>query len=117
MVLMDFSIFPVGKGESLSPYVARVVRVIDESGLPYRLHAMGTTVEGELDQLLDLLRRCFEELRQDCDRIVCRVYFDDRKGRVGALDEKVLSVERQLGRHLPGAVHRPDAHSTEGPGQ
>ncbi len=117
MVLMDFSIFPVGKGESLSPYVARVVRIVDESGLPYRLHAMGTTVEGELDQLLDLLRRCFAELRRDCNRIVCRVYFDDRKGRSGALDEKVLSVERQLGRHLAGAIHAPSAHTSESPEQ
>jgi len=105
MVLMDFSMFPVDKGESLSAYVARVIAIVDDSGLPYRLHAMGTTVEGELDELLDLLKRCFEELRRDCRRIVCRVYFDDRQGRSGALEEKVRSVERQLGRTLRGAVH------------
>ena len=52
MVLLDFSITPLGKGESVSSYVARCVEVVAASGLDYRLHAMATTVEGELDQVL-----------------------------------------------------------------
>ncbi len=49
MVLLDFSMFPLGKGESLSPYVARSLDIIDRSGLDYRCHAMSTTLEGDLD--------------------------------------------------------------------
>jgi uncharacterized protein (TIGR00106 family) len=69
MVLLDFSMTPLGKGESVSPYVARCLEVTT-SGLDYRLHAMGTTLEGELDQVLDVVRRCFEALQSDCDRII-----------------------------------------------
>ena len=50
MVLLDFSMTPLGQGESVSPYVARSLKIIDDSGLDYRLHAMGTIVEGEIDQ-------------------------------------------------------------------
>ena len=53
MVLLDFSMTPLGKGESVSAYVAECVDIIDQSGLDYELHSMGTIVEGELDQVLD----------------------------------------------------------------
>ena len=57
MVLLEMSITPLGKGESVSAYVAECVDLVDRSGLPYELHAMGTIVEGELDQVLDLMQR------------------------------------------------------------
>ena len=63
MVLLEMSITPLGKGESVSAYVAECVDIIDRSGLDYELHAMGTIVEGELDQVLDLMRRCIEQTR------------------------------------------------------
>ena len=50
MVLLEFSLTPLDKGQSVSEYVARSLDIIDRSGLDYRLHAMGTIVEGELDQ-------------------------------------------------------------------
>src|SRR6187455_2267959 len=58
MVLLEMSITPLGKGESVSQFVAECVEIIDRSGLDYELHAMGTIVEGELDEVLDLMRRC-----------------------------------------------------------
>lgn len=97
MVLMEFSITPLGKGESVSPYVTRCVALVAASGLDYELHAMGTIVEGELDQLLDLLRRCFAELETDCDRITCSAKFDARRGASGRIQSKVASVEQKLG--------------------
>ena len=55
-VLIDFSIVPIGKGDSVSPYVARVTKIIRASGLPSRLHAMGTEVEADhFDPLATLL--------------------------------------------------------------
>ena len=83
MVLLDFSITPLGQGESVSQYVARCVRVIENSGLEYRLHAMGTTIEGELDDVLGVLAACFRELAPDCERITCSARFDWRRGPVG----------------------------------
>ena len=47
MTLMEFSIIPLDKGDSMGTYVARVLSVVDESGLDYRLNPMGTVVEGE----------------------------------------------------------------------
>ena len=62
MVLLDFSITPLGRGENVSQYVTRCIRIIDNSGLDYHLHAMGTTIEGELDDVLGVLAACFREL-------------------------------------------------------
>src|SRR5947209_4821432 len=100
MVLLDFSVTPLGKGESVSPYVARCLEVVAASGVDYRLHAMGTTLEGELGQVLDVVRRCIEALQPDCDRITCAVKIDCRKGPGGRLDSKVRSVQELVGRPL-----------------
>ncbi len=100
MTLMEFSIFPLDKGASVSTYVARCLDLIDRSGLDYRLHAMGTVVEGELNQLLDLLQRCFAVLETDCDRITCSVKFDYRQGTQSRLAAKLESVQSKVGRPL-----------------
>ena len=98
MVLLEFSMFPLGKGGSLSPFVARSLDIIDRSGLPYQCHAMGTTLEGEFDQVIEVVRQCFQTMSADCDRVECSMKIDYRKGRQGRIEAKVASVERQLGR-------------------
>ena len=100
MVLLDFSMTPLGKGESVSPYVARCLEVVAASGLDYRLHAMGTTLEGDLDQVLEVVRRCFQALEADCDRMSCSIKIDYRKGPGGRLDGKVQKVQTLVDRPL-----------------
>jgi uncharacterized protein (TIGR00106 family) len=100
MALLEFSITPLGAGESVGQYVAKAVDVVDKSGLDYRLHAMGTEVEGELDQLLAVLRRSIDAVAADCDRVTVSAKIDVRKGHPAALDAKVDSVEKRLGRKL-----------------
>lgn len=100
MVLLEFSMSPLGQGESVSSYVARVVDIIDKSGLDYQLHAMGTVIEGEIDEVLSVLKSCFEELSSDCDRISCTAKLDYRAGASGRLQSKITSVEEKLGRSL-----------------
>ncbi|MEN6452129.1 MAG: MTH1187 family thiamine-binding protein [Thermoguttaceae bacterium] len=100
MVLLDFSMFPIGKGESLSRYVARSLDIVDRSGLPYRCHAMGTTIEGDLNAVLGVVKECFEAMAADCDRIDCSVKIDYRKGTTGRLDAKIASIEQKLGRSV-----------------
>jgi uncharacterized protein (TIGR00106 family) len=73
--------------------VARCLEVVAASGLDYRLHAMGTTLEGELDEVLAVVRRCFAALEKDCDRISCSVKIDYRKGPGGRLRSKVQKVQ------------------------
>ena len=98
MVVLDFSIFPLGVGESLSAYVARSIDIVDRSGVNYRCHAMGTTLEGDLDTVLAVVKQCFEALAADCQRVECSIKIDYRKGYTGRLDGKVASVEQKLGR-------------------
>jgi uncharacterized protein (TIGR00106 family) len=100
MVLLEFSMFPLDKGESLSRFVARSLDIIDRSGLDYRCHSMGTILEGEFDQVIDVVRQCFQAMADDCDRIECSIKLDYRKGRRGRLEAKVNSVEGKLGRPL-----------------
>jgi uncharacterized protein (TIGR00106 family) len=105
MVLLEMSITPLGVGESVSQYVAECVDLVDRSGLDYELHAMGTIVEGELDQVLDLLRRCIEKTAEHSDRVTCAAKIDYRRGRTGRLKSKVTSVEKKLGRQLRKGHH------------
>jgi uncharacterized protein (TIGR00106 family) len=106
VVLVDFSMTPLGQGESVGPYVARCLEVVAASGLDYRLHAMGTQLEGEWDEVFAVVRRCFEALRPDCDRVTCTIKVDYRKGPGGRLESKVRKVQELLGRPLKtGAEH------------
>jgi len=100
MVLLEFSMTPLGKGQSVSEFVARSLDIIDRSGLDYRLHAMGTIVEGEIGQVLDVMRQCFDAMAADCDRVTCTAKLDYRQGYEGLLDSKTASVETKLGRSL-----------------
>ena len=103
MVLLDFSLSPLGKGESVSSYVARCLEIVAASGLEYRLHAMGTTLEGELDEVLAVVRQCFAALQADCNRISGSIKIDYRKGPAGRLQSKVQKVETLLGHRLDTA--------------
>ncbi|MBM3287883.1 MAG: MTH1187 family thiamine-binding protein [Candidatus Eisenbacteria bacterium] len=99
-VLIEFSMSPMDKGVSLSPYVARSLDIIDRSGVPYRLGPMGTALEGEWDEVMDVVRACFLKMREDCGRISCSIKIDYREGAGGRLDTKIESIEKKLGRKL-----------------
>ncbi|HZZ30220.1 MAG TPA: MTH1187 family thiamine-binding protein [Pirellulales bacterium] len=103
MVLLEFSVSPMGAGESVSPAVAKCLEIVEQSGLDYQLHAMGTLVEGDLNAVLDVLRRCVEIVAADHPRVSCTAKLDVRRGHSGRLQAKVASVERQLGRQLKKA--------------
>lgn len=100
MVVLEFSIFPLDKGGSVSPYVAKALETVDSSGLDYHCHAMGTVLEGDYDQVMAVVKRCFENMAAECDRIECSIKLDYRKGRRGRLKGKVASLEEKLGRTL-----------------
>lgn len=99
-MLAEFSITPIGTGTSVGTWVARCLDLVDRSGLPYRLGPMGTTVEGELDEVLDLIKRCHRAVLEDVDRVSTLIKIDERKGASGQIDAKVTDVERRLGRKL-----------------
>lgn len=100
MVLLELSMSPMDQGVSVSEYVARALEIIDASGLDYRLHAMGTVIEGEWDEVMAVVTKCFERMKEDCDRISISIKADYRQGQRGRLDAKVEAVEQRLGRKL-----------------
>jgi uncharacterized protein (TIGR00106 family) len=100
MTLMELTMIPLDKGPGLSSFVAKVVNVIDNSGLDYRLTPMGTVVEGEWSELTALLDRCFATAKDQSDRISISLKFDYRKGSVDRLTGKIRSVEEKIGRKL-----------------
>ena len=100
MVLLEVSMSPLGKGESVGKYVARSLEIIDKSGVEYRLNPMGTVLEGEWDEVMAVVKQCYERMRKDCNRISCSIKIDYRKGAIGRLDSKVASVQKRLKRTL-----------------
>ena len=100
MVLLEFSMSPLGKGESVSKYVSRSLDIVDKSGIPYRLNPMGTVLEGEWDEVFAVVRKCYERMKRDCNRISCSIKVDYRKGHSGRLVSKVTSVEKNLKRAI-----------------
>lgn len=100
MVLLEFSMSPMDKGESVSAYVSRSLDIISNSGVAYRLNPMGTVLEGEWDDVMSVVKQCYEKMSSDCNRITCGIKIDYRKGKSGRLDSKMAAIEQKLGREL-----------------
>lgn len=99
-MLASFSIVPIGVGDELKEYIASVLEIIDGSGLDYRLGAMQTTVEGDTDQVMQLIMKCHQHMLGKAPRVLTRISIDDRKGATGRLTGKVKDVESVLGKEL-----------------
>ncbi len=98
-ILLQFAMFPTDKGDSVSPYVSRIVKMIDQSGYNYQLTPMGTIIETEtIDQALRLVKQSYKLLEKDCDRIYSTLTFDIRKAPMGRLAQKVASIEQKIGK-------------------
>ena len=100
MVLLEFSMSPLDKGESVSDYVSRSLEIISESGVDYRLNPMGTVLEGEWDDVMVIVKQCYEKMRSDCKRITCSIKIDYRADKKGRLKSKMASVEKKIGKKL-----------------
>lgn len=99
-VLLEFSISPLDKGESVGAYVTQALDIIDKSGVAYRLGPMGTCLEGEWDEVLGVVKKCWEQLRHDSNRISIAIKVDYRAGSERRLESKTQSVESRLGRRV-----------------
>jgi len=97
-MLFELSLFPLGKSRGMSEDVAKVIELIDKSGLPYQLTCMGTMLEGEWDEVIELIGRCRQVLLEKHERIYMLLKADEQKGKTGRLKGKVNSVEQKLSR-------------------
>ena len=100
MLLLEFSLYPTDKGASVSQYVKGNLEVIDDSGLPYQLGPMGTCLEGEYDQVMAVVRACFERLTEQSDRVACQIKMDWRRGDQKRMQSKVETLKAMTGRDL-----------------
>jgi uncharacterized protein (TIGR00106 family) len=99
-MLAFFSIAPTGADDHLGAYVAEMLDLIDQSGLDYRFGSMGTTVEGDWEEVIALIGRCHALMAEKAPRVATSIKIDDQVGRSGRLTGKVDSVEKTLGRKL-----------------
>lgn len=95
-MLAAFSITPLGGGDSVGAAVARIVRLVRDSGLPNETTAMFTTVEGSPSEVFALLERCIEEGERHAPRLSITAKFDHRPGHDDLLRRKVERVEQEL---------------------
>jgi uncharacterized protein (TIGR00106 family) len=97
-VIVDLCVVPMGVGVSVSPQVAACQRVIEASGLEYRMHAYGTNIEGPWDEVMAVVKRCHETVHEmGAPRITSTLKLGTRIDREQHMDDKVASVESLLG--------------------
>ncbi|MEN6372419.1 MAG: MTH1187 family thiamine-binding protein [Armatimonadota bacterium] len=99
-MLASFTIIPIGEGEELKELIAEILAIVDKSGLPYKLGAMQTTIEGEPEQVMGLIMKCHQKMMEIAPRVLTSITIDDRKGAAKRLEGKVKDVENILGKEL-----------------
>jgi len=98
-VLMEFAMFPTDKGTSVSTEVSKVVELIKNSEVNYKLGAMGTTIETEtMAEALAILQKSCDVLQVNSERVYASVKFDIRKGKMGRMTGKIKSIENKIGK-------------------
>jgi uncharacterized protein (TIGR00106 family) len=98
-VLLNFAMFPTDKGGSVSEYVSKVIELIRDSGVNYRLNPMGTTIETEsMQEALELVNGAHQILEPFADRIYTTINIDFRKGTSGRMGAKIDSIESKIGK-------------------
>jgi uncharacterized protein (TIGR00106 family) len=99
-MLASFSVVPIGAGEEVRELVAAALAVVADSGLPYSLGAMQTTVEGDETRVMSVIMDCHRRVRALCPRVLTHIAIDDREGATNRLSGKIRDVESVLGRKL-----------------
>jgi uncharacterized protein (TIGR00106 family) len=99
-MLADFAVVPMGVAGGVKELVAEALKIVDESGLSYKLGAMHTTIEGDSDRVMDVILRCHRRMLELAPRVLTSITIDDRRGATGRLEGKVRDVEQVLGKPL-----------------
>lgn len=95
-MLVSFAMIPLDKGSHFSNIVAKSLKIIKKSGLPHELNAMSTIIEGDWDEIMDVINQCRLEMRKDSKRVSIKIWIDDKAGAEGMLQGKVKSVAEKL---------------------
>lgn len=98
MAIVEVSVVPLGKGTSVSDYVAGCLRVVrEEKDIRYQVTPMGTVIEGDLDVVLGIIRKMHDQpFKAGAERVLTTIRVDDRRDRETTMAGKLASVERKL---------------------
>ncbi|MDA3863446.1 MAG: MTH1187 family thiamine-binding protein [Deltaproteobacteria bacterium] len=99
-MIFDFSLYPLDKGDSLSKFVSNSMKIIEESGLPYKFGAMSTSIEGTWNECMQVIETCHQKMQEQSERIVLNLKVDYRKDRKDGIINKIASVENKVGHKL-----------------
>ncbi len=95
-MLVAFALTPLGAGDSVSPLIAQAVRIVRDSGLPTSTDAMFTTIEGEWDEVMPVIKAATEAVAASVPRVSLVLRADIRPGSTGVMRQKLESLEREL---------------------
>jgi len=99
-MLASFAVVPMGTEGGVKNLVAEALAIVDASGLPYKLGAMHTTIEGEPERVMDVIMCCHRRVLELAPRVLTSITIDERKGASGRIEGKVKDVEEVLGKKL-----------------
>lgn len=97
-MLVELVIVPIGAGRSLSDEIAEVIKIVDESGLPYQLTPSGTCIEGDWEEVMSVVRKCHERTREDASHVITSIRIEDEANEKNKLETNVSRVEDKLGK-------------------
>lgn len=100
VMLAELNITPLRHGVRLNDDLSRVLKIIDQSDLPYRLTPIGTCIEGEWDEIMALVKQCHREARFFSTYVLTTLRIEDKLGAHDKLTENVIAVERAAGQPL-----------------
>ena len=96
-VLVEFAMFPTDKGESVSEYVSRIIKMFKESEINYQLTPMGTIFEVEsIEEATNIINNAYKQLESDCNRVYTTIKMDIRKNKSNRMKQKIESVMSKL---------------------
>jgi len=97
-ILVEFAMFPTDKGESVSDYVSRIIKMFKESNITYQLTPMGTIFEVEkIEDATNIINNSYKLLEKDCNRIYSVIKMDIRKNKNNRMKQKINSIEKKIG--------------------
>ena len=96
-VMIDLCVVPMGVGVSVSSYVTLCQRIIKDAGLDHQMHAFGTNIEGEWDEVFAVVKACHEAVHKaGADRVTTSMRVGTRTDRLQSIEDKIESVNRKL---------------------
>jgi uncharacterized protein (TIGR00106 family) len=105
-MLVELSINPLGRGTHLSKDLGEILKIIDDSKLRYYLAPLGTCIEGDWEEVMELAKLCHQKARSFSSHVMTTIRIEDEEGAADKLNENIAAVERAAGRTLKNVLAR-----------